>query len=120
MLIVLWILLALLALFFVAAGANKLVRSRAALASSGMPWTDDFSAPVVKLIGAVEVVGGFGLVLPLLTGVASVLTPIAALGLAVVMIGAAVTHVRRKESAVMQIVVAVLCVVAAVLAFALI
>ena len=119
MLIVLWILLALLALFFVAAGATKLVRSRAALASNGMAWTDDFSAPVVKLIAAVEVVGGFGLVLPLLTGVASVLTPIAALGLAVVMIGAAVTHARRKESPVMQIVVAVLCVVAAVLAFAL-
>ena len=45
MLIVLWILLALLALFFVAAGATKLVRSRAALAASGMAWTDDYSAP---------------------------------------------------------------------------
>ncbi|WP_426517264.1 DoxX family protein [Diaminobutyricibacter sp. McL0618] len=120
MLIVLWILLAILALFFVAAGATKLVRSRTALASSGMAWADDYSAPMVKLIGAVEVVGAFGLVLPLLTGVAPVLTPIAAIGLAVVMIGAAVTHARRKESAVLQIVVAVLCVAAAILAFALI
>ena len=120
MLIVLWILLALLALFFVAAGATKLVRSRAALAASGMSWTDDYSAPVVKLIAAIEVVGAFGLVLPMLTGIAPVLTPIAAIGLAIVMVGAAVVHARRKESPVMQIVVAVLCVVVAILAFALI
>ena len=120
MLIALWILLGILALFFVAAGATKLARSRTALASSGMAWTDDFSGPTVKLIALAEVVGGFGLVLPLLTGIAPVLTPIAAIALAVIMIGAAVVHVRRKEPAIMQIVVAVLCIVAAVLAFALI
>ena len=120
MLIALWILLGILALFFVAAGATKLARSRTALASSGMAWTDDFSGPTVKLIALAEVVGGFGLVLPLLTGIAPVLTPIAAIALAVIMIGAAVVHVRRKEAAIMQIVVAVLCIVAAVLAFALI
>ncbi len=120
MIIVLWILLALLALFFVAAGATKLARSRAALASNGMGWVDDFSAPVVKLIALAEVVGGFGLVLPMLTGIAPVLTPIAAIALAVIMVGAAIVHARRKESPVLQIVVAVLCVVAAVLAFALI
>ena len=74
----------------------------------------------MKLIAAIEVVGAFGLVLPMLTGIAPVLTPIAAIGLAIVMVGAAVVHARRKESPVMQIVVAVLCVVAAILAFALI
>ena len=120
MLIVLWILVGLLALLFVATGTTKLVRSRAELASGAMSWAEDFSGPAVKLIGAVEVIGAFGLVLPLLTGIAPVLTPIAAIGLAVVMIGAAVTHARRKESAILQIVVAVLCVAAAALAFALI
>jgi uncharacterized membrane protein YphA (DoxX/SURF4 family) len=120
MIIVLWILLGLLALLFLFSGATKLVRSREALASGQMGWADDFSSPSVKLIGAAEVIGAFGLILPLLTGVAPVLTPIAAIGLAVIMVGAAVTHARRKEPAVMQIVVAILCVVAAVLAFALI
>jgi hypothetical protein len=74
----------------------------------------------VKLIALAEVIGGFGLVLPLLTGIVPVLTPIAAIALAAIMVGAAVVHARRKESPILQIVVAVLCVVAAVLAFALI
>jgi hypothetical protein len=85
-----------------------------------MGWADDFSAPVVKLIALAEVIGAFGLILPMLTGIAPVLTPIAAIALAVIMVGAAIVHSRRKESPVLQIVVAVLCVVAAGLAFALI
>jgi uncharacterized membrane protein len=63
-----------------------------------MAWTNDFSAGTVKLIGAFEILGAIGLIVPAVTGIAPILVPLAALGLVVVMLGAAVVHTRRKES----------------------
>ena len=96
--IVLWIVQSLLALAFLAAGSMKLMRSKAQLEEQ-MPWVTDFSPMAIRLIGAVEVLGALGLILPAVTGIATVLTPLAATGLAVVMVGAMVTHVRRNEMA---------------------
>ncbi|ONI75737.1 hypothetical protein BWI15_07890 [Kribbella sp. ALI-6-A] len=94
----LWIVAGVLAAFFLAAGANKLLQSKAKLAENpAMKWTDDFSAGTLKLIGAAEVLGAIGLILPALLDIAPVLVPLAATGLAVIMIGAIITHVRRKE-----------------------
>jgi uncharacterized membrane protein YphA (DoxX/SURF4 family) len=117
MIIALWIVNALLALAFLAAGSMKLARPKSALAGAGMAWTDDFTAPRVKAIGAAEVVGALGLILPLATGIAPILAPIAATALAILMIGAVVTHLRRNESAVPSIVLGALSVVSAVLGF---
>lgn len=96
--VVLWIIAGLLALVFLGAGLMKLTQPKERLAGSGMAWTEDFSAGVVKGIGALEVLGAIGLILPAALDIAPLLTPLAALGLAVVMAGAAVTHARRKES----------------------
>lgn len=96
--IVLWIVAGLLALAFLAAGAMKLAQPREKLVASGMAWAGDAGDGAVKAIGALEVVGAVGLVLPALTGVATVLTPLAALGLALVMVGAVVVHLRRGET----------------------
>ena len=115
--IVAWILQIVLALAFLAAGGMKLARPKAALVSSGMGWADDYTDSNVKLIGAVEVVGAIGLVVPWLTGIAPVLTPIAAVGLALVMAGAVVVHIRRKEQFVPPLVLGVLSLVVAVLRF---
>ncbi len=84
-----------------------------------MDWVEDFSDGQVKGIGALELLGALGLVLPWALGIAKVLTPIAALGLAAVMGGAVVTHLRRKEqsAAVAPAVLCVLAVVVAVLRF---
>lgn len=98
MLIALWITNGVLALIFAMAGISKLVRPQEALVGSGMKWAGDMPAGRVKLIGALELLGALGLVLPLFTGIAPVLTPIASLGLVIVMIGAVVVHTRRKES----------------------
>lgn len=95
--VVLWVLQILLALVFLGAGVMKLMRTRDQLRSSGMAYVEDFSDTTMKLIGAAEVLGALGLVLPAATGVAPILTPVAAAALAVVMVGAVVTHVRRKE-----------------------
>jgi uncharacterized membrane protein YphA (DoxX/SURF4 family) len=106
-----------LALGFLASGLAKVSQPRAALAKRGMGWTDDFSVVNVKLIGAAEVVGAVGLVVPLLTGVAPVLSPIAAVCLAIIMVGAIVVHVRRSESFLPALILAIVSLVSAILGF---
>ena len=94
--IALWIVQGLLAVAFLGAGATKLSQPKEKLLKN-MPWVEDFSQPAVRLIGAAEVLGAIGVVLPALTGVLPWLTPLAALGLVLLMVGAAHTHLRRKE-----------------------
>lgn len=94
--VVIWVVQAVLGLAFVFAGAGKVSQPREKL-KDRMLWVEDYSGPQVKAIGAAEVLGGIGLVLPAWTGIAPVLTPIAATGLAIIMILASVLHVRRKE-----------------------
>ncbi|MEV4669089.1 DoxX family protein [Microbacterium sp. LWO12-1.2] len=117
MLIALWIVNGLLALAMLGGGGMKLVTPKSTLAERGMAWTEDFSAPVVKLIAGLEVVGAIGLILPLLTGIAPILTPLAGTGLAIIMIGATIVHVRRKEPFAPALVLALLAIASAVLGF---
>lgn len=93
---VLWVLQWVLAAAFLVSGTMKLARPKEQLASQ-MGWVNDFSDPVVKLIGALEILAAIGLVVPALTGIAVILTPLAAVGLVLLMIGAIATHARRKE-----------------------
>lgn len=117
MLIAFWIVSGLVAVAFLAAGLMKLTRPKEALAASGLAWTEDFSEPTVKVIGAAEVLGAIGIVLPALTGIAPILSPIAASALALVMVGAIVVHVRRKENPTVNIVLLILAAASAVLGF---
>ncbi|MDN3243144.1 DoxX family protein [Glycomyces tritici] len=95
----LWITASLLALVFLLAGTLTLFSGKDKLQSSGMTWVEDFPNGVVKAIGAVEVLGAAGLILPAVLDTATVLVPIAAVGAAVLMVGAAITHARRGEFA---------------------
>ncbi|MGW3498370.1 DoxX family protein [Streptomyces sp. NPDC001020] len=94
----LWIVAGVLALLFAAVGLLKVMKPRTELAAGSMPWAADFSDGAVKGIGAVEVLGTLGLVLPAVFDVAPVLVPVAATGLAVTMVAAAVVHIRRSEA----------------------
>ena len=62
-----------------------------------MAWVEGYSQRQIRLIGALEVLGAIGLVLPAFTGILPWLTPLAAIGLALLMVGAAVIHIRRGE-----------------------
>ncbi|HEV7709925.1 MAG TPA: DoxX family protein [Asanoa sp.] len=88
--IVLWIAQAVLAALFAMSGLSKLVQQKDKLAEK-YTWMADFSAPMVRVIGALEVAGGIGLVVPPLAAPA-------ATGLAVMMLLAAGLHVRRRET----------------------
>ncbi len=104
MIIALWIASILLTLSNLGAGGFKLVRSRAKLLTV-QPWTNDFSAPQIKLIGAAEVLGALGVILPLLTQILPVVTSIAAFAIALLQVGAVVTHIRRKETVIPNVVI---------------
>jgi uncharacterized membrane protein YphA (DoxX/SURF4 family) len=96
--IALWIIAGVLALVFLVAGSNKLFIPYAKLSKApGAGWVNDFSPAFVKLLGAIEIVGAVGLILPGLVGTVPVLVPIAAVGLALIMVGAATVSFRRRE-----------------------
>lgn len=116
--IAVWVVSGLLAALYLMAGFTKLAKSQQELgAEPRMAWTQDFSPNALKGIGAVEVLGALGLVLPWLTGIAPVLTPIAAVGLVLVQVGAAIVHLRRGEKATIPVNV-VLALLAAFVAWA--
>jgi uncharacterized membrane protein len=93
----LWIAQFLLGTAFVLAGSLKAFRY--AQARAMMPWVRAVPAGLVRSIGLAELLGGVGLILPSVSGVAAYLTPLAGVGLTVVMALAAAFHARRRELA---------------------
>jgi hypothetical protein len=91
--LVLWSVQAFLALFFLGAGAPKIL-------GRGMErWTGFSEMPrsQVVFIGITEVLGALGLVLPMATNVLPWLTPLAAAGLAIIVLMASGFHLRADE-----------------------
>jgi hypothetical protein len=112
--LVFWGIQILLAAAVAAAGAMKLTRSKAQLESNPhMGWMRDVPAQQIKLLGAAEILGAIGLIVPAATGIAPDLTAAAAACLAVLMGGAAATHIFRRESAAAPTVLAVLAIIVA-------
>lgn len=97
--IAVWTVSGLLAAAYLAVGGMKLLtpKERMAKSPSTAGAAEALSATSIKLIGAAEVAGALGLILPWLTGVATILTPAAAVGLVLLQVGAAVFHGRRGE-----------------------
>lgn len=81
--IALWTIQAALAAIFLFAGASKFVMAADTL-------TKDTNLPLafIRFIGACEILGAFGLILPGILRVHRELTPLAAAGLVIIMVGA--------------------------------
>ncbi|MEW2301164.1 DoxX family protein [Streptomyces sp. NPDC006655] len=90
------ILAGLLALFYLYGGGLKAVRSREGLRPM-MAWVDDLPMAAVRTIGAIEVLGALGLVLPPLTGIAPWLAAVAAAGFVLLQLGAIRVHLRMGD-----------------------
>ena len=91
---VLWVIQGLLAALFLFAGGFKLALPLAALAKvSPLP------ALFLKFIGACEVTGALGLILPGLLRIRTGLTPLAATGLVIIMTGATVVTLATQSVA---------------------
>jgi hypothetical protein len=76
-----------------------------------------FQAADLRGIGALEIMGAIGLLVPLLSRMLLVLTPIAAGRLFLMMVGAALTHGRRRESGALAMNVVLGAMALAVVAF---
>jgi hypothetical protein len=119
MIVAYFVVAGLLALVALATGLMKIVRPKEKLLAMGEPfaWANDFSQNQIRGIGALEVLGAIGVILPMALRVVPVLGPIAALGLALVQVGAFVVHARRGEKPYLNIVVFALAGATAVLGF---
>lgn len=91
----LWIVQAVLAALFGFAGAMKFAPS-----GDQMAQQMGYSSGFMHFIGAAEVLGGLGLVLPGLLKIAKWLTPLAAMGLFIIMIGAVRATMGSQQVAV--------------------
>jgi uncharacterized membrane protein YphA (DoxX/SURF4 family) len=89
--IALWVLQGLLAVLFLMIGSMKVFNYEKFKAQAGK---DAPSKGLTAFIGASEIAGALGLVLPWATGVLPILTPIAAAALALVMVLALGHHLR--------------------------
>lgn len=94
--IALWIVASVFAVAYTAGGLIKLTWSYERYAAR-LDWPRDFTPGHLRFMGVLEVLGGLGLALPALSGIAPVLVPVAASGLALYMAGAATERVRRAE-----------------------
>jgi hypothetical protein len=108
-----------LAFLTLATGLMKIVRPKEQLAAMGKPfaWVEDFTPLQIRGLGALEVLGALGVILPMALNVLPVLSPIAALGLAALQAGAFVVHVRRGEKPYLNMVIFALAGATAVLGF---
>ncbi|ROS75450.1 DoxX-like protein [Cellulomonas sp. PhB143] len=96
MIVAYWILAVLLCVFYLYAGGKKLTQSRDRLRPM-MGWVDDLPLGLTRTIGALEVLGAIGLVLPPLVGVLPRLAVAAAVGFALLQVAAATLHLSRGE-----------------------
>jgi len=94
--IALWIAQILLAIVYGMAGMMKAFQT--AKAGEMLPWAKRHSDSFVRLVGASELLGALGMILPALTGILPGLTPLAALGLSLIQVLAIlIEHLPNKE-----------------------
>ena len=91
-----WIVAGLLCVFYLYAGGKKVAQAKEQLAPM-MGWVDTIPMWLVRCIGAVEILGAAGLILPPLTGIATGLAMAAAIGFVVLQVLATGVHLSRGE-----------------------
>jgi uncharacterized membrane protein YphA (DoxX/SURF4 family) len=95
--IALWLVQAVLALAFIAAGSMKVFAYQKYKAMSEKNGPTELNRGLVMFIGLTELAGAIGIVLPMAANVAPWLSPFAAFGLATIMLLAVLYHLRRHE-----------------------
>jgi len=94
--IFLWVLQVILALLYVMAGYQKAFGDLTVIVKS-IFWVAYTPAPLVRFIGACELLGSIGLILPAALKIRPQLTTLAAGGLALIMLLANLMHIYRGE-----------------------
>ncbi|MBT1708376.1 DoxX family protein [Fulvivirgaceae bacterium PWU5] len=92
----LWVVQILLAVMLLWAGTVKLFQPAHEVAAM-WSWAGEVPLALLRLTGAVDLLGGLGLILPALLRIRPRLTPFAAVGIVVLMICAGIFHIVRGE-----------------------
>jgi uncharacterized membrane protein YphA (DoxX/SURF4 family) len=94
--IALWVAQGLLVVMYLMAGGMKTLQT--ARAKEQFPWAKNRSDGFVRFVGISELLGAFGLILPMVTGILPWLTPVAAIGLSLIQLLAIFTeHLPKRE-----------------------
>jgi uncharacterized membrane protein YphA (DoxX/SURF4 family) len=102
----LWVVQIALAGLFAMAGWIKISQSPLELAQA-VPYSMDVPLGLMRFIGAAELAGALGLILPALTRIRPALTSMAGVGLATIMVLATAFHIARGEWSALPITVLV-------------
>jgi hypothetical protein len=98
----LWVVQGLLALVYLLAGTMKTTLPIAAL-TARWGWPGTVPPALIRFIGAAELAGALGLILPAAARVLPRLTPTAAVGLVVLQLLAMLFHLSRGQASVLPI-----------------
>jgi hypothetical protein len=93
----LWIGQIFLSVTFLYSGICKSTLPEKKLIAKGQTGVVGLPSPVIKFIGATEILGAIGIIVPWLTNTAKILTPVAAICFSVLMLLAAPIHYKLKE-----------------------
>jgi len=100
--IALWVVQILLGFLYGMAGGMKTFQ--VPKVREQMPWAKNHSDAFIRFVGVSELLGAFGIILPVLTGILPWLTLPAALGLTVIQVLAITTeHLPKKEYTVIPV-----------------
>lgn len=99
----LWVVQVVLAAIYAMAGFMKVSQPIDALVASGMSYAGDYPQLLTRFIGAAELLGAVGIILPALTRIVPVLTPLAALGFSLIQLLAMLVHGTRGEFVVLPV-----------------
>ena len=105
-----WILKGVITLVFTFTGINKIFLPKTKLLDKGMKGLQDIDEKQIKVVGLLEVLGAFGLILPALLNIYPVLSAISALGLSLTMIVAGRINYKLKLPIIPNIVIFVVCI----------
>ncbi len=96
--VALWIAQGLLAAMYLEVGSMKVFRPAWIRESPQMTWAHGRPDYYIRFVGASEVLGALGLILPLVTGILPWLTVLAGIGLTLIQLLAIFTeHLPKKE-----------------------
>lgn len=95
----LWVAQVLLAIIFGLAGTMKSFMPPADLVANGINYATQLPIGLLRFIGASELLGAIGILLPAATRIQPRLTPLAALGFVVIQVLAIIFHAVRGELA---------------------
>ena len=95
--IVLWILQSLLAFVFLHAGLCKTFYRKRDMKFLGQDGVVGLPLWLIRTVGIIEILGAYGLVIPLWLNIMPILTPLAAAGFAIIMLLAMGVNVRNKK-----------------------